>query len=133
VRYLVDSDWLIDAAAGRADAIRTLNRLSGDGLAVSIIAVAEVYEGAFRAPNPEAMLASFREFLASYPTLHLTDPIVERFPRMRAALRQRQQGQLIPDMDLLIAATALTHDLDLVTRNVRHFERIAELPLYQLG
>jgi tRNA(fMet)-specific endonuclease VapC len=131
VRYLVDSDWLIDAAAGKSDAIGTLDRLSTDGLAVGIIAVAEIYEGAFRAPNPEEMLASFREFLASYPMLHLTDPIVERFARMRAALRQ--QGQLIPDMDLLIAATALRHDLILVTRNVRHFERIAELQLYQLG
>jgi predicted nucleic acid-binding protein len=108
-----------------------LDRFSTDGLAVSIIAVAEIYKGAFRAPNPEEMLSSFREILASYPMLHLTDPIVERFARMRAALRQ--QGQLIPDMDLLIAATALTHDLILVTRNVRYFERIADLQLYELG
>jgi predicted nucleic acid-binding protein len=28
-------------------------------------------------------------------------------------------------------ATALHHDLTLLTRNVRHFERIPELPLYQ--
>jgi predicted nucleic acid-binding protein len=34
-------------------------------------------------------------------------------------------------LDLLIAATALDADLTLVTRNVRHFERIAELKLYQ--
>jgi predicted nucleic acid-binding protein len=48
---------------------------------------------------------------------------------LRAALRR--QGQLIPDMDLFIAAIALEADLILVTRNVRHFERIAELKLYQ--
>jgi predicted nucleic acid-binding protein len=34
-------------------------------------------------------------------------------------------------MDLLIAATALDHDLTLVTRNRRHFERIPDLTLYQ--
>jgi tRNA(fMet)-specific endonuclease VapC len=59
----------------------------------------------------------------------VTDQIVERFARQRAALRR--QGQLIPDMDLLIAATALEENLTLVTRNIRHFERIPELRLYQ--
>ncbi len=129
MRYLIDADWLIDAAAGRPGPVRTLDRLSTDGLAVSIIAVAEVYEGAFGSSDPEATLAAFREFLGSYAILPLTDPIAERFAGLRATLRQH--GQLIPDMDLLIAATALDTDLTLVTRNVRHFERIAELKLYQ--
>jgi len=80
-------------------------------------------------PHPEATLAAFREFLGVYAHLPLTDPIIERFARVRAALRR--QGQLIPDMDLFIAATALEADLILVTRNVRHFGRIAELKLYQ--
>ena len=129
MKYLVDADWLIDAAIGRPVAVRTLDRLSGDGLAVSLIAVAEVFEGAFAPTPPRATLAEFREFLAAYAHLPLTDPISERFARLRAALRR--QGQLIPDMDLFIAATALEADLILVTRNVRHFERIAELKLYQ--
>jgi tRNA(fMet)-specific endonuclease VapC len=129
VSLLVDADWLIDAAAGRPVAVRTLDRLSADGLAVSIIAVAEVYEGAFGTPEPEATLADFRQFLGDYAILPLTDPIVERFARLRAALRQ--QGMPIPDMDLLIAATALEEDLALLTRNVRHFERIPDLQLYQ--
>ncbi|MDQ3779996.1 MAG: type II toxin-antitoxin system VapC family toxin [Chloroflexota bacterium] len=109
--------------------MQTLERLSAQGLGVSIIAVAEVYEGAFGLPNPEVMLASFREFLGNYTILPLTDHIIERFACLRAALRQH--GQLIPDMDLLIAATALEHELTLVTRNLRHFERIPELQLYQ--
>ncbi len=126
MRYLVDADWLIDAAIGRPDAVRTLDHLSIEGLAISIIAVAEVYEGAFGTAQPEATLAAFREFLASYAIFPVTDPIAERFARLRAALRR--QGQLIPDMDLLIAATALDAELTLVTRNVRHLERIAGLP-----
>jgi tRNA(fMet)-specific endonuclease VapC len=129
VRYLVDADWLIDAAIGRPHAQRTLDRLSDEGLAVSIIAVAEIYEGAFGTPDPQATLAGLRDFLSDFAILPLTDPIVEHFARLRAALRQ--QGQLIPDMDLLIAATALVEDLMLVTRNMRHFERIAGLTLYQ--
>jgi tRNA(fMet)-specific endonuclease VapC len=129
VRYLVDTDWLIDAAIGRPVAVRTLARLRVHGLAVSIVSVAEIYEGAFGTPDPEGTLAEFREFLGGYAILPLTDPVAERFARMRASLRER--GQLIADMDLLIAATAADGDLVLVTRNVRHFERISGLDLYQ--
>jgi predicted nucleic acid-binding protein len=71
VKYLVDADWLIDAAIGRPVAVETLNRLTADGLAVSIIAVAEVYEEAFRVPDPEARLAYFRCFLSDFPVLPL--------------------------------------------------------------
>ncbi len=129
--YLVDSDWLIDATGGSAAATDFLAQLSADGLAVSIIAVAEVFEGAFGVSHSEARLAAYREFLSDYAILPLTDGIVERFARLRAELRR--QGQLIPDMDLLIAATALDEDLTLVTRNIRHFARIDALKLYQPG
>ncbi len=37
---------------------------------------------------------------------------------------------LIPDADLFIAATALHHDLTLVTRNLKHFERVPGIRLY---
>lgn len=129
MRYLVDSDWLINAAAGRPLAQRTLAHLSNEGLAVSIIAVAEVYEGAFGIPDPQLTLAGLRDFLSDFAILPLTDPIVEHFARMRAALRR--QGQLIPDMDLLVAATAIEEDLILITHNVRHFTRIPDLALYE--
>ena len=106
----------------REQGFLTIDRLTSDGLAVSIIAVAEVYEGAFATPAPEETLANFREFLRGYSHLPVSDAIAARFARLRAALRR--QGQLIPDMDLLIAATALEENLTLLTRNVRHFARV---------
>jgi tRNA(fMet)-specific endonuclease VapC len=127
---LVDSDWLIDASIGRPRAQDLLNRLSLEGLAVSIVAVAEVYEGAFGVTDPRTALDGLRGFLSDFAILPLDDPIVERFAQMRAALRR--QGRLIPDLDLLIAATALEKDLTLVTRNARHFARINGLRLFQL-
>ena len=106
-----------------------LARLSDDGLAVSIIAVAELSEGAFGTPDPQATLDGFRAFLSDFAILPVTDPIVEQFARLRATLCR--QGQRIPDMDLLIAATAIAEDLVLITRNVRHFARLPDLQLYQ--
>ena len=40
-----------------------------------------------------------------------------------------QAGQLISDADILIAATALKHNLVMVTENVNHFRRIPGLSI----
>ncbi len=88
-----------------------------------------MYEGAFVTVNPQAHLTAFRQFLSSYRMLTLTDPIMERFAELRAYLRRR--GQRIPDFDLLIAATAIQHNLTLLTFNRRDFERIPDLTLYE--
>ena len=49
--------------------------------------------------------------------------IARRFGTVKAALLDR--GRRTPEIDLLIAVTALAHGLTLVTHNVRHF---AEIP-----
>ena len=45
----------------------------------------------------------------------------------------KADNQLIAVPDLFIAATALTHDLTLLTLNHKHFSRITQLKLYPLG
>jgi predicted nucleic acid-binding protein len=54
---------------------------------------------------------------------------MERFASLRASLRRR--GELIPDFDIVIAATALVYDLTLLTYNLRHFSRIPDLRIHQ--
>jgi tRNA(fMet)-specific endonuclease VapC len=126
--YLLDSDWVIQALAGRQPAAGTMARLTDSRVYVSYVTVGEIYERAFASANPQAHLVSFRHFLSSYRLLGINDPIMERFAEARALLRKR--GQSIADFDLLIAATALHHDLTLLTFNVRHFDRIPDLKLY---
>ena len=50
---------------------------------------------------------------------------MQRFGSIRGALRRR--GLLIGDPDILIAATAMYHDLTLLTRNKKDYERIPAL------
>jgi predicted nucleic acid-binding protein len=52
VSVLLDSDWLIDALIGKPQATALLARLRHQGLAVSIVSHGEVFEGAFKAPDP---------------------------------------------------------------------------------
>jgi tRNA(fMet)-specific endonuclease VapC len=127
--YLLDADWIIQALGGREPAAQTMRQLTRIRLHVSIVTFGEIYEKAFSFAAPQEHLVSFRVFLSSYTVLNLSDPIMERFAEIRAYLRRR--GQMISDFDILIAATALHHDLTVLTFNRRHFERIPDLKLFQ--
>ena len=126
--YLLDADWIIDVLGGRRGARDILSGLASEGLAVSWITIAEVYEGAMAAADPESALEVFRRYLHSFRILDLNDPIAERFARIRSDLRRR--GSLIPDLDILLGATALHYDLTVLTRNLRHLSRIPGISLY---
>jgi tRNA(fMet)-specific endonuclease VapC len=125
---LVDSDWIIDGLKGIPSAVATLAQLGPSGFAISTIAFAEVLEGAMRESDPAARIADLRAFLAGYRMLPVSEETARIFAERRAALRQ--QGNLIPDLDLLIAATAIEHGLALLTRNQSHFARVPGLMLH---
>lgn len=73
-------------------------------------------------------MAGFRGFLRGVRVLAVNQRVARQFAHVRGTLRQ--QGQLLPAPDLLIGATALAYDLTLVTRNLRHFQRIPGLRLH---
>jgi len=125
--YLVDSDILIDALNGQRVAIDLLNEHFPDGLAVSVISLGEIYDGIVGSANATPRLAATDAFLSTYAIVPLNRDVMLRFAELRVDLRR--QGQLIPDFDLLIAATGLVHGLTLITGNQRHFQRISGLSL----
>ena len=127
-RYLIDTDWVVDVLRGQPPAIHTLRRIAADGLAISIITYGELVEGAVYAQDPAKSHAGLKQFLEGKAILPLTEEIMDRFGRVRGALRS--QGNLIGDLDLLIGVTAVHHELELVTRNRRHFDRIPDLKYY---
>jgi tRNA(fMet)-specific endonuclease VapC len=53
--------------------------------------------------------------------------VSRKFGEIRAA--QLDQGQFTPEMDLLIASTALAHGLTLVTHNTQDFTNVPGLNL----
>lgn len=89
----------------------------------------EFYEGAMTSSHPDAELAVFDHLLEPFTTLPLDNACMQHLAYIRSTLRR--QGRLIPDLDLLIASTAIRHDMILVTANLRHVARIASLRLYQ--
>ena len=128
---LIDSDRGAGWLRGRPAVVDALRSLAPDGLAISLVTCGEIYEGSSSGRDPVGSERAFRQFLRAVDVLPLTRPIGRRFARIRGDLRRR--GQVIGDPDLLIAATALHHDLTLVTGNRGHFQRIPDLRMYPTG
>jgi tRNA(fMet)-specific endonuclease VapC len=126
VKYLLDADWVISFLNGRAEAVQLVGDLASDGVAVSIIAWGEIYEGLLGAPDPAPRIAQLEQFAASVDLILPDVYVARRYARTRLELRR--QGLPIPDNDLWIAATALAHDLTLVSRD-QHFRRVPGLKL----
>lgn len=76
-------------------------------------------------PDPHKRLHEIADLLSDMEVLEFGPADAENFGRVRGKLRQ--MGKTVSPLDLLIAATALTHDYTLVTHNVKHFEGIPGL------
>lgn len=125
--YLLDTDWIIDHLSGVEAVSRKILELDQAGLAVSIVSLAELYEGVYFARDPEKSLASLRRFLNGINVIGLEEDICSWFGKERGRLRRA--GRIVGDFDLLIAGTAIRHGLTLCTNNRRHFEMIDNLHL----
>ena len=126
MRYLIDTDWVIDHLNEVESVSRRLHELAPEGLALSVISLGELYEGVYYSRNPQESEASLQRFLnRELSLLGIDEETCKIFGRERGRLRNT--GQIIGDMDLLIAATALQYNLTLLSNNRRHFERIEGL------
>lgn len=117
--YLFDSNILIyrlnDVLSAAAS--RRAERCAAEGAFVSVVTRIEVLGYPDQSPNQRQRAASFLDLFDEIP---LQEPIVDS----AIGLRQRRAIRL---GDAIIAATALEHDLSLVTRNTDDFEWIDDL------
>ncbi|MFM7365142.1 MAG: type II toxin-antitoxin system VapC family toxin [Cuspidothrix sp.] len=93
---------------------------------ISGITYYEVQRGLLRS-NATKKLAWFQQFCQDYPILFLDDMrIFEKASEIYADLTNR--GKIIQDADILIAATAIIHDLILVSHD-SDLTRVKDLQL----
>ena len=102
-------------------------RAPPEGLGLSIVSLAELYEGLLGSRRVDMDEEGLNAVLAAVDVLPLEDGICREFAAQRRRLRL--SGSLISDFDLLIGSTAIRHDLTLLTNNRRHFRRMAGLRL----
>jgi tRNA(fMet)-specific endonuclease VapC len=127
---LIDTSLFItiERTGQRPDAL--LEQFGEEPVAIAAITASELLHGVHRANT--GLRRRRREhfvgiILRSVLVLPFTLETARIHARIWADLVKR--GTIIGAHDVLIAATALTHDLTLVTGNVRHFERVELLRL----
>jgi tRNA(fMet)-specific endonuclease VapC len=126
VPFLLDSNVCIRLLNGTSAALADRLRQHSPGeIRLSTVVKAELLYGARRSARVEPNLQLLRSFFSAFETVSFDDLAAEHYGRVRADLAR--DGRLIGPNDLLIAASALAHDLVLVTHNVDEFSRVAGL------
>ena len=131
MRYLVDTDWAVWWPRGRPDVVQRLQALRNEGLAISTVTLGELVTGVRRSNKRARNEEALQHFLRRVTVLPFTDATAYRWGAEQARLLDA--GEAINEFDLAIAATALQHDLVLLTENRRHYERVAGLTLRSLA
>lgn len=125
--WLLDTNTCIAVLRGHGRVAERLARHDPIELRLCSVVRAELVYGARVSARPGMNLRAVESFCAPFLSLPFDDGCARAYGRIRAELKER--GEMIGANDLMIAAIAVTHELVLVTRNVRAFERIAELRL----
>ena len=95
-------------------------------LFISEVTLAELKYGIAKSERQEQNQESLDRFLVGVRLLPISDAI-DLFASEKARLSRT--GDLIPDFDLLIGATAIVHGMTLVTNNTKHFQRLRGIRL----
>ena len=73
IAYLVDTDWAIHHLNGHQLIMQHLQDLQPEGLGLSVLSLAEMYEGVYYSRNPEASERGLLSFLESVSLIGLDE------------------------------------------------------------
>jgi tRNA(fMet)-specific endonuclease VapC len=128
MRYLLDTCVISELVAKQPNprVLEWVDTLDADGIYISVITVGEITKGIEKLPNSKRR-QELSDWLENELLIRFQDNMIEldvniliQWGKLNARLEI--SGQRAPAIDSLIAATALEHELILVTRNVSDFE-----------
>ena len=124
---LIDTDIASFIFKGSTYADPYLPLLQGHQLALSFMTVAKLFQWAIMRQWGDLRLAQLEEYLLNYLVIPTDRPLCRQWAKVRG---DRQSiGRPISPQDAWIAATALRHNLPLVTHNIKDFLNISNLKL----
>lgn len=127
MRYLLDTDSCVYAIKREPRIVERLRAHSPEDFGISAVTVAELWFGAAKSTRPKQTRESVDAFLIPFDVLPFGSAAAEAHAEARLHLERK--GRPIGERDLLIAATAISLKLTVVTHNVREFSRVPNLPL----
>ncbi|PJK14122.1 VapC toxin family PIN domain ribonuclease [Lysobacteraceae bacterium NML07-0707] len=123
--YLIDTNVLSELRKRQADAnlVAWVQARPRESLYLSVLSLGEIRKGIEGVAD-----AAFRQTLTDWLEVELPKYFLGRVLGVDAQVADRwgrlqaRAGRTLPVVDAMLAATALQHDLTLVTRNVKDFE-----------
>lgn len=126
MRYLFDTNVLSEPTKrptpANAAVIRWLKHVPSDKTAVSTVSIFEAARGIARLQKRDPAQAGRLQLWLNDSLEEYRGRILEVDTRVALAATRLHASKPRPDLDSLIAATALVHGLTVVTRNVKDFE-----------
>ncbi len=127
MRYLIDNCVFSEYAKLRRNSAVTdwVESQDQESVFISVLTVGEIEKGIIRMPpsRRKTALEAFLENLIKRFDDHILDLTTSTLRRWALMVGQLEKsGRTLPVIDSLIAATALEHDLTIVTRNEADFE-----------
>jgi len=125
VSYLIDTNVISELRRKQPDAavVAWFEHCAPQSLFLSVLTLGEIRKGIERLDDPKRRQTLVDWLHVDLPTfflgrlLSVDAPVADRWGRLQSAA-----GRPLPAIDGLLAATALQHDLILVTRNVKDFK-----------
>lgn len=128
MRYLLDTCVISDFIKGEPGTTVRLKQTPPIDIAISTVTVMELRYGlALNPQRSQKVEPAIASILSSVTILPFDTEEAEQAAQIRAVLKS--QGRPIGAYDVLLAATALQHNLIMVTANQREFERIPSLQI----
>lgn len=127
MRYLLDTGLVIRHLRGQKSTVQLLRSLSkANRLCISTVTSLEVRAGAHIAEQ-----SNTQKLLSRFVNLDLDIAVADKAGEIIFQGRQANKPILVPDA--IIAATALVHNMTLVTFNAQDFENVTNLSLHPLS
>ena len=125
----LDSSFIIDLFRGeiRASNIKEELERTGELLFIPSPVIMELASGAHRSGRTNSEKQKIKQFLSENSVLNFDAESAFRAGEIEAELEQK--GQIIDSEDIMIGAIALQNNESIITRNVKHFEKIKGLEI----
>ncbi len=123
----LDTNLLIDFLRGKIEALKKLKELEHEPLSTTAINIFELLYGANISVNKENNVNEVKKLLSNLEIFNFNEKAATESSIILASLKK--SGKLIDIRDLFIAGICLSNNLDLVTKNIKHFNRIKNLKI----
>ena len=115
----LDTNIVVDYLRNKEDIVHRVEQI--ERIYLPVVVCGELIFGASISGNPTKHLEKIEAFIQRCTVLNQNMAVAEVYAQIRKRLKEK--GTPIPENDLWIAATALSHGLKLVTQD-QHFRNV---------